>query len=146
MAVHESETGDADKLKDEAERHSPIRTWLEGVRSTRTGALTLKIVIGVIGSVMVIGGLIMVPFPGPGWLVVFAGLAVLATEFHWAHKVLEFGKRILHSWTEWYKRQGLIIKVVVLVVTVAVAALIVYLGMKSIGIDLIDWARGILNV
>lgn len=146
MAVQKSETGDADRLKDEAAKHSPIRTWLESVRSTRTGALTLKIVIGAIGAVMVIGGLIMVPFPGPGWLVVFAGLAVLATEFHWAHKLLEFGKGVLHSWTQWYKRQGWVIKIVVLVVTVAVAGLIVYLGMKSIGVDLIEWAQKLLNL
>ncbi|MFI6326334.1 TIGR02611 family protein [Nonomuraea sp. NPDC050556] len=141
MGLQESETGDADKLKDEAAK----RSWLDGVRSTRTGALTLKIVIGVIGSIMVIGGLIMVPFPGPGWLVVFGGLAVLATEFHWAHKVLEFGKRILHAWTEWYKRQGLIIKILVLLVTVCVAAVIVYFGMRTLGIDLIDWGRKLLD-
>ncbi|MFI6597153.1 TIGR02611 family protein [Nonomuraea sp. NPDC050536] len=123
------------------ERRTGINGWLDGVRSTRTGALTLKIVIGVIGAVMVVGGLIMVPFPGPGWLVVFAGLAVLATEFHWAHRVLEFGKRTLHAWTEWYKRQGWTVRIVVLVVTVAAAAVIVYVGMKSIGIDLIDVAQ-----
>ncbi|WP_425582626.1 PGPGW domain-containing protein [Streptosporangium longisporum] len=41
----------------------------------------LKIVIGVVGAVLVIGGLIMVPFPGPGWLVVFAGLACWPPSF-----------------------------------------------------------------
>ncbi len=123
------------------ERRSGIGGWLDGVRSTRTGALTLKIVIGVIGAVMVVGGLIMVPFPGPGWLVVFAGLAVLATEFHWAHRVLEFGKRTLRAWTEWYKRQGWTVRIIVLLVTVAAAAAIVYLGMKTVGIDLIVLAQ-----
>jgi uncharacterized protein (TIGR02611 family) len=143
--VKNSETGDADQLKQDAARRSPLQSWLDGVRSTRTGALTLKIVIGTVGAIMVIGGLIMVPFPGPGWLVVFAGLAVLATEFHWAHKVLEFGKKVLHAWTEWYKRQGWTVRILVLAVTVAVAGAIVYLGMKSIGIDLIDLGRGFLE-
>ncbi|MEV0147053.1 MULTISPECIES: TIGR02611 family protein [unclassified Nonomuraea] len=148
MPIHDSETGSADAVKDEAARASdmPARRgglngWLDGVRSTRTGALTLKIVIGVIGAVMVVGGLIMVPFPGPGWLVVFAGLAVLATEFHWARRVLEFGKRTLHAWTEWYKRQGWPLRIVVLLVTVAVAATIVYFGMKAVGIDLLMLSR-----
>ncbi|WP_327086244.1 TIGR02611 family protein [Nonomuraea sp. NBC_01738] len=144
MAIQNSETGDADKLKGEAAKRSGIHGWLDGIRSTRTGALTLKIVIGVIGAIMVVGGLIMVPFPGPGWLIVFAGLAVLATEFHWAHKVLEFGKRTLHAWTDWYKRQGWTIRILVLVVTVVAAGAIVYLGMKSIGIDLIQMAQGLL--
>jgi uncharacterized protein (TIGR02611 family) len=150
VAIHNSETGDADELKGAAEERSGmparggIHGWLDGIRSTRTGALTLKIVIGVLGGVMVIGGLIMVPFPGPGWLVVFAGLAVLATEFHWAHKVLEFGKRTLHAWTEWYKRQGWTVRILVLVVTVIAATVIVYLGMRSIGIDLVETAKGLL--
>ncbi|MEV0587972.1 TIGR02611 family protein [Nonomuraea sp. NPDC050310] len=143
MAV--KETGDADQLKDEAARRSPIHTWLERVRSTRTGALTLKIVIGTIGAVMVVGGLIMVPFPGPGWLVVFAGLAVLATEFHWAHRLLEFGKRVLHAWTEWYKRQGWTVRIIVLLVTLATMAAIIYLGMKSIGIDLVQVGHDLLQ-
>ncbi|WP_344886376.1 TIGR02611 family protein [Nonomuraea antimicrobica] len=140
--------GDADVFKDEAAdrsgmpgRRTGIQGWLDGVRSTRTGALTLKIVIGLIGTVMVVGGLVMVPFPGPGWLVVFAGLAVLATEFHWAHKVLEFGKRTLHVWTEWYKRQGWTVRVIVLVVTLAAAGVIVYFGLRTLGFDVLEIAQ-----
>src|SRR5690606_7877861 len=68
------EVGDADRLKKKARRFSTLRAWRNGIRATRTGAMTLKVVVGVIGTVMVVGGLIMVPFPGPGWLVVFAGL------------------------------------------------------------------------
>ncbi|WP_157244293.1 TIGR02611 family protein [Nonomuraea typhae] len=144
MVTQNSETGDADRLKDEAARRSGIHGWLDGIRSTRSGALTLKIVIGVIGAVMVVGGLIMVPFPGPGWLVVFAGLAVLSTEFHWAHKVLEFGKRTLHAWTEWFKRQGWTIRILVAVVTVIAAGAIVYVGLRTLGIDLIQIAKDLL--
>ncbi|MGN9845044.1 TIGR02611 family protein [Nonomuraea sp. H19] len=148
MAIKNSDTGDADVMKGEAadhsampERRSGIHGWLDGIRSTRTGALTLKIAIGVIGTIMVVGGLIMVPFPGPGWLVVFAGLAVLSTEFHWAHKVLEFGKRVLHAWTEWYKRQGWTVRILVLVVTLIAATVIVYVGLRTLGIDLIAIAQ-----
>ncbi|WP_245642460.1 TIGR02611 family protein [Nonomuraea candida] len=143
-----SDTGDADVIKDEAAgrsgmpgRRRGLKGWLDGVRSTRAGALTLKIVVGLVGAVMVVGGLVMVPFPGPGWLVVFAGLAVLATEFHWAHKVLEFGKQTLHAWTEWYKRQGWLVRIVVLVVTVAAAGVIVYFGLLTLGIDVIEIAQ-----
>jgi uncharacterized protein (TIGR02611 family) len=89
----------------------------------------------------VVAGLIMVPFPGPGWAVVFAGLAVLAVEFHWARKVLDFGKRTLHAWMEWYKQQGWLVRIVVLIVTVAVAGVIVYFGLRTLGIDLIAIAQ-----
>ncbi|MEV4395926.1 TIGR02611 family protein [Nonomuraea sp. NPDC049607] len=148
MPIQNSETGDADVMKDEAAersampgRRTGLKGWLDGVRSTRAGALTLKIVVGAIGAVMVVGGLIMVPFPGPGWLVVFAGLAVLATEFHWAHRVLEFGKQTLHAWTQWYKRQGWTVRILVLLVTVAAAGVIVYFGMLTLGIDLLEIAQ-----
>ncbi|SEG85857.1 TIGR02611 family protein [Nonomuraea solani] len=148
MPIQNSDTGDADVIKGDAadrsdmpERRGGIHGWLDGVRSTRTGALTLKIVIGVIGSAIVVGGLIMVPFPGPGWLVVFAGLAVLATEFHAARKVLEFGKRMLHAWTEWYKRQGWTVRILVLIVTLVVAGVIVYFGLRTLGVDLIEIAQ-----
>ncbi|MFG1612015.1 TIGR02611 family protein [Nonomuraea wenchangensis] len=148
MPIQNSDTGEAGVIKDEAAdrsdmpgRRGGIHGWLDGIRATRTGAVTLKIVIGVIGTIMVVGGLIMVPFPGPGWLVVFAGLAVLATEFHWAHKLLEFGKRTLHAWTQWYKRQGWTVRVVVLVVTVAAAGVIVYFGLLTVGVDAIEVAQ-----
>jgi uncharacterized protein (TIGR02611 family) len=148
VPTHKPETGDADLIKEEAAAHSGMparRSGLHGrldaIRSTRAGALTLKIVIGVLGGLMVGGGLIMVPFPGPGWLVVFAGLAVLATEFHWAHKLLEFGKRMLHAWTEWFKRQGWTIRIIVAVVTVAAATAIVYIGLRTLGLDVIQMAQ-----
>ncbi|MEV4285435.1 TIGR02611 family protein [Nonomuraea bangladeshensis] len=148
MPIQNTDTGEADLIKDGAAarsdmpgRRGGLHGWLDGIRATRTGAMTLKIVVGVIGTVMVVGGLIMVPFPGPGWLVVFAGLAVLATEFHWAHKLLEFGKRTLHAWTQWYKRQGWTVRIVVLLVTVASAAVIVYFGLRTIGVDVIELAQ-----
>ncbi|MFD8561746.1 TIGR02611 family protein [Streptosporangium canum] len=141
-----TETGDADVLKDEAARRSGIHGWLDGVRSTRTGHLTLKVVIGVIGAMLVIAGLIMVPFPGPGWLVVFAGLAVLATEFHWARRLLEFGKRTLSAWTTWLGRRGWTVKILVVLVAAVAATAIVYYGLKlSLGLDLVTEAQKLIN-
>ncbi|KQQ27338.1 TIGR02611 family protein [Frondihabitans sp. Leaf304] len=48
--------------------------------------LAYKILIGVLGVTVVIIGLILIPLPGPGWLVVFLGLALLGTEFPAAHR------------------------------------------------------------
>jgi len=137
------ERGDAPK--DAASARSGIHGWLDGVRSTSAGRLTLKIVIGVIGALLVIGGLIMVPFPGPGWLVVFAGLAVLATEFHWAHRLLGFGKRTLSAWTAWLGRRGWSVKILVVAAAAVTATAIVYFGLKlSLHIDLIVEAQKLL--
>jgi uncharacterized protein (TIGR02611 family) len=151
VPTQKPETGDADLIKEEAAvrssmpaRRSGLHGRLDGIRSTRAGALTLKIVIGVIGGLMVGGGLVLVPFPGPGWLIVFAGLAVLATEFHWAHKALEFGKRTLHAWTEWYKRQGWTLRIIVAIVTVIIATAIVYIGLRTLGLDVLQLAQQVI--
>ncbi len=59
--------------------------WI-GRNSKRAG-------ITVIGFVLIIGGIILLPLPGPGWLVIFAGLAVLATEYVWAERALDTAKK-----------------------------------------------------
>ena len=95
---------------------------------------------------MVIGGLIMVPFPGPGWLVVFAGLAVLATEFHWANILLAFAKRVVTAATDWLKRQNWFVRIISTLLTAALAAAIVWLCLKlTVGVDLVQETRAFLN-
>lgn len=133
-------TGDR-RETEEGSRFDGLKRWLEGVRSTRTGRLSLKIVIGVVGAALVIGGLVLVPLPGPGWLIVFAGLAVLATEFVWASRLLEFGKKTLSAWTAWLKRQGWPVRILVAIVTLACAAVVVWLMLKvTFDVDLIEEA------
>ena len=34
-------------------------------------------------------GVLMLPLPGPGWLVIFLALAILAGEFVWARNLLD---------------------------------------------------------
>lgn len=48
--------------------------------------------VGVVGTAIVVTGLILVPLPGPGWLIVFVGVALLGTEFRWARRVLRWGR------------------------------------------------------
>lgn len=119
---------------------------LDRIRATPGGRLTLRIVIGVIGAALVICGLIMVPFPGPGWLVVFAGLAVLATEFAWASRVLEFAKSRVREATDWLKRQNWFVRIVASALTLICAGAIVWVSVRlALGIDLIQKARELLS-
>jgi uncharacterized protein (TIGR02611 family) len=48
-----------------------------------------KSAIALAGGLLVLLGVIMLVTPGPGWLAIAAGLAVLATEFEWAQRLLE---------------------------------------------------------
>ena len=36
-----------------------------------------------------LGGLALIPLPGPGWAIVFVGLGMLALEFKWAERLME---------------------------------------------------------
>ena len=99
-----------------------VRVVRERIRSRRASRAVYRIVVGLLGVVITLGGLLLVPLPGPGWLIVFAGLALLATEFDPARRVLEFGRRTLQSWTSWLARQGITVRAGVGVGTLACVA------------------------
>ena len=88
--------------------------------------MAYRFVVGLLGVALTVGGLLLVPLPGPGWLIVFAGLAVLATEFEPARRLLDFGRRRLTAWTVWLGRQGLLVRSGVVLGTVACVALALY--------------------
>ena len=90
------------------------------VRTARGTRLAYRWAVAVVGGVITIGGLILVPLPGPGWVIVFVGLALLAREFAWAKRLLHFGRSRLASWTAWLRRQRLWVR---LAVTLSAAAL-----------------------
>jgi uncharacterized protein (TIGR02611 family) len=72
-------------------------------------------------------GVIMIPYPGPGWFVVFAGLAILAREFHWAKRVLRFARGKYDAWTDWLARQPAVVRLAALAVTGLVVLITLYL-------------------
>lgn len=49
-------------------------------------SLSRKLGVLLVGLPLVVVGIILLPLPGPGSLVIFAGLAVLAIEFAWAER------------------------------------------------------------
>ena len=81
-------------------------------RSTKT------IVIFVVGVTLIVAGIVMLVVPGPGLLVIVAGLAVLATEFAWAERVLRHAKGRYDAWNGWLKRQHAVVKAAVWAVEV----------------------------
>jgi uncharacterized protein (TIGR02611 family) len=62
-----------------------IRTWF---KKTPIGRLVWRIIIGFIGGLITVLGAIALVGPGPGFLIVLAGLGILATEFAWAARVM----------------------------------------------------------
>ncbi len=80
------------------------------LRKNRALDLTYRIAVGVVGATIIIIGIILLPLPGPGWLIIFAGLFVLSTEFEWAERLLEFARDKVRAWTDWVKRQSLVVR------------------------------------
>ncbi|GLZ75535.1 hypothetical protein Afil01_03420 [Actinorhabdospora filicis] len=99
--------------EEETPRQRPLHAWLDRVRRTRSGSLTLKIAVGVLGTAVIALGIVLIPFPGPGWAIVLAGLAILALEFHWAHRLFTFTKRQLTRWLDWIKRRHWTVRVLI---------------------------------
>jgi uncharacterized protein (TIGR02611 family) len=97
------------------------------IKANRTLNLGYRIGVGVAGGAVLLAGIVMIPYPGPGWLVVFAGLAILATEFTWAERVLRYAKGRYDAWTAWLRRQRLLVRWAVMAGTGLVVVLTLWL-------------------
>lgn len=103
---------------------SRLRATLDGNPGLRA---LYRIGVAVAGGTVLAAGLVLIPYPGPGWLVVFAGLAILATEFVWARRLLGHARSRYDGWTRWLGRQAWPVKLLVLAGTAAVVLLTLWL-------------------
>ena len=79
--------------------HSPREVYRFIFRSTK------RIVVFVVGVALVLLGIALIPLPGPFSIpLMLAGLAVLATEYVWAERVLDTVKEKAKQATEVAKR------------------------------------------
>ena len=76
-------------MEEQGTRHP----WLERLREQRDRHLSrsrlYRVPFAVLGFTVVLIGIALLVLPGPGLLVIAAGLAMLALEFAWAERVLE---------------------------------------------------------
>jgi uncharacterized protein (TIGR02611 family) len=54
-----------------------------------TGRNSKRAGVTVLGFLIVVIGIILLPLPGPGTLVIIGGVAVLANEYDWARRLLD---------------------------------------------------------
>ena len=99
-----------------------------------------RLVVGVVGGVVVAFGLVTIPLPGPGWLTVIAGLFLLATEFTWAERLLDFTRRHVRAWTEWLGRQRAWVRVAVTLATAAFVYGVLVVVLHVMGVP--GWVPG----
>ena len=92
---------------------APTRSvWTRAVLSVRgqvhrlPGGVTVwRVGVAVVGLVVVVVGIVLLPLPGPGWLIIFLGIGVWATEFAWAHRLLKRTNALVGRWRSWVVSQ-----------------------------------------
>ncbi|MFZ2511747.1 MAG: TIGR02611 family protein, partial [Gordonia sp. (in: high G+C Gram-positive bacteria)] len=86
--------------------------------------------VGFVGTIMILGGAMMVPLPTPGfgWILIFLGLGVLSTEFVWAKKVAHGLRRALDYFEAWWGRRSLAAKTGLIVAVVVIILLFLWLA------------------
>lgn len=70
------------------------------IKSTPYGSLLWRVFIGVVGGLITVIGSALLFAPGPGLLILLAGLGILATEFAWASKAIRQTKNIAENFSE----------------------------------------------
>jgi tellurite resistance protein TerC len=69
-----------------------VRGILTRLRLHQAPQVIRKIVIGVIGTTVLLIGVALIVLPGPAIIVIPIGLAILASEFIWARRVVKRGR------------------------------------------------------
>ena len=133
MAINRKK-GAQDRLGRLRERASRFRAVMRSHPLLNT---TWRLGVFTVGASVLVAGLIMMVTPGPGWAAIFVGLAILATEFAWAQRVLTSAKRAAERAKDKaldprVRRRNTIIAVVLGVL--AAAAIIAYLSAYGLGL------------
>ncbi|MFF1450837.1 TIGR02611 family protein [Streptomyces sp. NPDC058274] len=94
MNTGSDEPGEVAVAADETKDERPLGSRApEFIKARRALHMSWQVGVFVVGLAVVAAGVVMLPLPGPGWLVIFGGMAIWATEFVWAQLVLRWTKR-----------------------------------------------------
>lgn len=92
----------------------------------RFGRVVRRIVVTIAGVLVTAIGIVLLPLPGPGWLIIFAGLSILATEYTWAARLLASVRNFASRWKKWAGRQPVSVRLGLVFLGLLVAAAIAY--------------------
>jgi uncharacterized protein (TIGR02611 family) len=114
--------------------------WRDRLRDRPKADFGYRIVVAVIGLAVLGLGILAIPYPGPGWAIVFVGLAILATEFDWARRLLAYTRERYDKVMAWFKAQGLWVQVLGAAFTAAVVLGSLWL------LGVLGWAAGLVGI
>ena len=133
--------------QDEQERPGRARQWArwrDKLRDRPKLDFVYRIGVGIVGLIVFVVGIVAIPYPGPGWAILFIGLGILATEFEWARRLLAYAKERYDRFMDWFQSQPAWVQVLGGVLTALfVAATLWLLGALDWGAELVglnpDW-------
>jgi uncharacterized protein (TIGR02611 family) len=114
--------------------------WRDRLRDRPKAEFGYRIAIAVVGLAVLGVGILAIPYPGPGWAIVFLGLAILATEFDWARRLLAYTRERYDKVMAWFRAQGLWVQLLGAAFTAAVVLGTLWL------LGALGWAAGLVGV
>lgn len=114
--------------------------WRDRLRERPKAELGYRVVVAVIGLAIFAVGIVAIPYPGPGWAIVFIGLGILATEFEWARRLLHYARVRYDKVMDWFGRQGRFVQILGGVFTASVVLATLWL------LGALDWTAELFGI
>ncbi|WP_322612421.1 TIGR02611 family protein [Dermacoccus abyssi] len=93
--------------------------WRRRIRANPRSAQIYRMAVAIFGLIVVLIGIILLPFPGPGWVIIFIGLGIWGSEFEWAQNLLKWVRGTVEAWWDWLEKKGLWAKAIAGLLTFA---------------------------
>ena len=86
---------------------SPDRGWIDKAHALhkRQHPVVRRVVVAIVGGVLLLVGIALLVLPGPGVIVILAGIAVLSLEFEWAERLVARIRAVIASVTSRWKKR-----------------------------------------
>ena len=114
--------------------------WRDRLRDKRAAEFGYRITVAIIGLAVLAVGILAIPYPGPGWAIVFVGLAILATEFDWARRLLAYTRKRYDKVMAWFRRQGRWVQATGAALTGAIVVVTLWL------LGAVGWSAGLVGL
>ena len=114
--------------------------WRDRLRDKRAAEFGYRITVAIIGLAVLAVGILAIPYPGPGWAIVFVGLAILATEFDWARRLLAYTRKRYDKVMAWFRRQGRWVQATGAALTGAIVVATLWL------LGAVGWSAGLVGL
>lgn len=114
--------------------------WRDSFRHRRAADFSYRMAVGAVGLVVFAVGIVAIPYPGPGWAILFVGLGILATEFDWARRLLAVARKRYDAVMAWFRRQGRWVQVLGAAFTAALVLVTLWL------VGAFGWTAGLVGI